>query len=349
MRYIVCFPGGGFNDMLSVINRCIKHAIKYNRLLIIDTTKTEWFAKDIHDYISFSHKNIYNGSLNDIYATIKKLSIYPENMTITLTRSRIPWKFRTYNFDLNKDYTEDVLVYYMSGGGIPYETLKHMYVKPNVLNVYYERLNKLSINYNSFHIRNTDKKSDNLELFIKNNEQYLNESGFLASDDANIINMIKEKYKKIITFSSIPELASSQKNIHYNHIGIEQELFIVDCIVDILLLASGERFFFSCPESGYSKLANYLFENKQILNKILINKISDIIQINQDVKKHNIVIENIENHNIDKHNIENNKITKIQIDMSRSTMKYKSPKVCSKKKYKPNHSVDLSQLEKKLI
>ena len=167
MKYLVCFPGGGFNDMLSVINKCLKHAVKYNRLLIIDTTKAEWFVKDIRRYISFNHPNIYVGHLNNIYLTLQNLSIYPVNMSISLRRSKIMWSLRTFKMDINKDYTEDVLVYYMSGGGIPNEILKYMTFKPNVLDIYYERFNKIPVDYNSFHIRNTDKKTTKLELYIE--------------------------------------------------------------------------------------------------------------------------------------------------------------------------------------
>jgi hypothetical protein len=38
MKYIICYTGGGFNDMLNGIDICFKHALKYNRILIIDST-----------------------------------------------------------------------------------------------------------------------------------------------------------------------------------------------------------------------------------------------------------------------------------------------------------------------
>ncbi len=37
MKYIICYTGGGFNDMLNGIDSCFKHALKYNRILVIDT------------------------------------------------------------------------------------------------------------------------------------------------------------------------------------------------------------------------------------------------------------------------------------------------------------------------
>ena len=68
-------------------------------------------------------------------------------------------------------------------------------------------------------------------------------------------------------FSNIPD--NNGKNIHYNHNNINQTEFIIDNFVDLLLIASANEYYFSSKESGYSKFANYLFKNKNILNKIL--------------------------------------------------------------------------------
>ena len=73
---MICLPGGGFNDMLAVISRCLNYSVKHDRLLIIDTTKAEWFKKNIHDYISFQHKNIYIGNIKQI------IPIYPNYLYI---------------------------------------------------------------------------------------------------------------------------------------------------------------------------------------------------------------------------------------------------------------------------
>jgi hypothetical protein len=42
---------GGLNDMLSEIDRCYNHCLKYKRTLVIDTSRN-WFKEDIHKYIN---------------------------------------------------------------------------------------------------------------------------------------------------------------------------------------------------------------------------------------------------------------------------------------------------------
>ena len=71
----------------------------------------------------------------------------------------------------------------------------------------------------------------------------------------------------VMHFSNIPD--NNGKNIHDNHANVNQQEFIIDNFVDILLLASANEFYFSSKESGYSKFANHLFINKNILNSIL--------------------------------------------------------------------------------
>jgi hypothetical protein len=77
---VICYPDGGFNDILFNINRCFYYSITFNRLLIIDTTKIGWFNHDIRDYIQFEHPNIYTGNLTTIYSELeqsKNLTVFP--------------------------------------------------------------------------------------------------------------------------------------------------------------------------------------------------------------------------------------------------------------------------------
>ena len=178
------------------------------------------------------------------------------------------WNLRTSPLILNETYNEHVVVYYNCGGGIPDSILNHMIFKSNVLDLFYERLQTIPDEYTSFHIRNTDKIAPDLGEFLKKHIDDIKEASFLASDDIHIIKKVKELNTNIVSFANIPEIRQGN-NIHYFHESVDQNVFIIDCMVDILLLASAKKYFFSCKASGYSKLANYLHMN--LLNK-LINK-----------------------------------------------------------------------------
>jgi len=139
---------------------------------------------------------------------------------------------------------------------------------PNVLNVYNDRREQLADNYTSVHIRNTDNVS-NVSVFLEENMPLLKSSPvFLASDHATTIELFKYLFPQTLTFSNIPKQAAGV-NIHYNHSVCDQTEFILDCIVDILLLASASTYIYSCEHSGYSKFAKYLFDDKALLRKCL--------------------------------------------------------------------------------
>ena len=275
-KYIVCYPLGGFCDMLHVMDDCLNYAIKYNRILIIDTTK-EWFKEDIYKYMTFTHKNIYNKLSIPIN---KNNSIYPPqfeniiNKQFSMTKKdNIAYAISEdidcqIEIDLSIQYTENIIFYGNCGGGIPYTLLNHFHFNMIITDVYTKRLNELPNKYISMHIRNTDYKSDVDSFLLTHHMILINNSCFIATDDIITRDKIKQKYgSNIYFFSNIPKLKGA--NIHYNHENIDHTQFIIDCIVDILLLASANNFYYSNKQSGYSKLALYLFENKQILNKIL--------------------------------------------------------------------------------
>jgi len=272
-KYLICYPGGGLCDMLNIINKCLIHSEDNNRKLIIDTTKYSWFKHNIHDYILFNHPNIIN---NISYEKINDSSIYPPELKGKLKSTIIKYKDGinitednvVLSIDLEKKYTEDIIVYSSCGGGIPSKLINYIQVNPIILDVYYKRLNQLPNKYISIHIRNTDYKSNVDEFIALHDDKLKNNKFFLATDDIKTIDKCKLLYgMNVMHFSNIPD--NNGKNIHDNHTKINQQEFIIDNFVDLLLLASSNEFYFSSKESGYSKFANHLFINKNILNSIL--------------------------------------------------------------------------------
>ena len=172
-RYLICFPRGGINDMLSRISDCYNYCLKYNRILVIDSS-TDWFKEDIRDYILYDSPIIYKGHLNKLYDKLNKEITYPPEFKGLLNT---PLKFKysheiyyTYNnniidSDISCDYSEIVKIYVACGTGRPIDLLKICSFKPLILDVFRERYNKLPKDYISVHIRNTDLKS-NVDEFL---------------------------------------------------------------------------------------------------------------------------------------------------------------------------------------
>ncbi len=262
--------------MLKVISATLEYAIKYNRCLIIDSTKVAWFKHDIHDYFEFNHPNIFIGDRTTLYDSLSTLPTYPKKLKGRLSTFNAYYiKDKSYmtpdniptQFNLKKPYIEDVLLFSNCDAGYDFKLiLNYIKCKSNVLAVYNERYLKLPYNYVGIHIRNTDHSSDVNTFVAKNKEIFMNPI-FLASDNAQTIQTLKTTYPTILTFSTIPD--NKGACIHYNHKEIDQSVFIIDCITDLLLVASGSQYHYSCNKSGYSAIAKFLFDYKDILKKIL--------------------------------------------------------------------------------
>jgi hypothetical protein len=230
----------------------INYAKKYNRKLIIDTTKKGWFKMNIFDFINITEPTILNEPVHFVNESLK---VYDPKV----------------NMPLNKDYDDEIIYNYTAMHPQNFKVFNYITIKEVISDTFNKRLNLLPKSYVGLHIRNTDKKSD-YRLFIeKNTAELENKSIFLATDNIDVITYIKGLYGlNVFNFSNIPDNTGKKNGIHYNHIGISQHDFIIDCFVDMLLLASSSSFYFSCVSSSYSKMAKYLFDNKQILDKILI-------------------------------------------------------------------------------
>lgn len=284
-KYIVCYPGGGITDMLTVINQCLVYAIKHNRLLLIDTTyKTSWFKHDIFTYIEFNHTNIYPTHPKELYKTFTEKTVYPSIMRNNYDDLEHEYKNKEYYYkcstvslctNLTQPYHEDIVVYCNCGKapGDLTQILSTIQFKDTILNPFLKRYLTLPQNYISVHIRNTDIKSD-VDAFLKiNNSNFKERPIYLASDNKATIEKLKKIYiNNVYNYANIPD--NKGTNIHYNHAEIPQNDFIIDCFVDILLLASSETYYYSNERSGYSKFANTLYSDKHLLHKITASILS---------------------------------------------------------------------------
>jgi hypothetical protein len=173
------------------------------------------------------------------------------------------------SIDLNKDYSEDVIFFSkcIGGKGILniFTIIKFTKIVKDTIKT---RLSKISESYISVHIRNTDRKSDTKVFMDKYKNKLKNSIVFVASDNLDTIEEFKAEYKdKIITFSNIPDFKG--KAIHENSLTLNKQEFILDCIADIIILCYGKEYYFSCPESNYSKNVELLRKNIGMLDNLL--------------------------------------------------------------------------------
>ena len=135
MRYLLCRPLGGMNDMMSQIEKCCQYAEQSNRILIIDTNpkNTKFFRDDFSNYFTSHHKNLFL-DVSEHKEILNKLHAFPEFLTHRIfDYDSTMWPSKEYayyydtsdksspptplTFDFSKDYPHPLLVHHMWGGG----------------------------------------------------------------------------------------------------------------------------------------------------------------------------------------------------------------------------------------
>ncbi len=278
-KYLLCRPLGGLNDNFSRIYLCLKHCKKYNRILMIDMKYNNGYSINFSDYFNISdeHNIIYDSNKIKEIITGSEFSIYP-NEIIDLYNYKMDydsnWFYQTTSskiytdIDLNKNYSEDIVLYNACGGGNgSLEIFKIIQLNKFVLDEFYIRYNQIDKLYTSIHIRNTDYKMD-YEKFYENNKHKINDKNiFLATDSKSVLNFFLEKNISFKNFTSLPE---NDSPIHNRWTQNDKSRVFLDTICDLLLLSLGNEFIL--PDTyfyGYTRLAYNLFLNKNIVMKLV--------------------------------------------------------------------------------
>jgi len=272
-KYLIIYPKGGFTDIIRTINTSLLYAVKTNRQLVINSNSSHF---DITKYVSFNHANILCDDENIFYNTISELSVFPEELKGNLEKFETKCLNKIHNFitktgeiipltiDFAKDYDEDIIVCSLyTKVNIFNSCFNYINIKDFIVQEYHRRVSCLPKEYISFHIRNTDHKSDIFGFVEMHREKMSTLPFFIASDDQNAINYIMSEFpKNAYTFSKgsidgIPLHFLRNKTDDY-----ERETMI-NCICDLLLLVYGKEYYFSCHHSGYSKIAGHFHKNKE--------------------------------------------------------------------------------------
>lgn len=236
-QMLYCLPGGGFNDIVVQLWRCVKYAVKTDRVLILGWENYLPVLPPYEQY--FDLKNIPGLKLMSQWeaASIIRAAqargqevTHPSKQRLSLTallgtgeeREDGPPFFidvaslPNYVFHPKKQYTYHVLLYHKKGNqGTPEATLKHLIFSREIKQTFLSRWSQLPKPYIGMHVRGTDRKCGNkmtLKVFEKTQtlrEHLKGAPVYLATDNPEAaveqIQELKEKQgREITSFTYFP-------------------------------------------------------------------------------------------------------------------------------------------------
>lgn len=284
MKYLLCRPFGGLNDSLCQIMNCYNYCYKYDRCLLIDTKYNNFMNSSFSDYFTFTDNIkipiIYN--YDEIYNLVNNnnFSTFPTFLKDKLFSYKWRWCKGNYalghvidedlyiNAELNKIYDEDIILYNRDGGGISsFELLKLIKINKYIIDEFKLRYEKIPKPYISIHIRNTDYKLD-YEKFYNDNKLIIdNNTIFLATDSNLTLDFFNKLNIKIFSFIKV----LNDKNIPLHHLHDNSKQLMIDTLCDLVMLALGDKFILPPNCYGFTNLAKQLFNNKDVVNKLISN------------------------------------------------------------------------------
>jgi len=249
MKYLIVYLFSGLNDRLCEINKCLEYASIYNRMVIIGNSRDILFGSEIIDLLMLEHPNITNKKIDEV----------------------INNNYILYNVSLDSDYSEDVITYSkIDWGNESHNLVKHFKFHNTIKEQFKIRYNQIPKPYISIHIRYTDRgRRLDIQKFLDDNKEVFNNNAiFLACDNIEVIQLIKKKYNNVYSFADIKEVIDRQGQHTIERTTEDKILYNIDTICDLLLLANGDKYIYSCCDSGFSLLAKYMFENIHTHNNI---------------------------------------------------------------------------------
>jgi hypothetical protein len=292
LKYVLCRPQGGLNDMLcQVVNSC-EYGQKFGRKVFIDTAyeHSDTFQDLFARYFVSKFEALVLNPKSKIPA-LDHLSVYPQGITGQLQTYKASWHTDGYHwsepngngfkliYDFKKDYDEQLLVHHSAGGGRhSIQIHKYLRVHDSIVDELEKRLAAIGRGYDAIHIRHTDLETDYyaaLETLRIEKPKKL----FVATDNADVLEHFRSELGSNHVFSFAHGLPSGKQTIHYlRNISFEQRhRNNCDAILDLMMLAFAKKLGVLktnlnqySGHSGYGMLAKDFHEDRAALQSFLM-------------------------------------------------------------------------------
>jgi hypothetical protein len=274
--YVYLSPQGGFNDMLSTINRTIKYCTTTNRTLLIDTTKS-CYGINFSDYFYFKDIPIsIIADVNDIRNIIadESLTIYPNTIT---DRNLNNWKFvwtQPGTFSLHgidttlpcEQCNDNIIIHSACGGGPGINLFKNIFFRQNIIDHVKHESVKLPGKYLAIHIRNTDIQCDYKLLYQQNrNLIHSHDTIYIATDDPTSLTFFRAQGLNVLNFTEFPE--NIIRNLHYSTVSSDSKIKNVICDIYAISMAHN---LISNSQGGFINLLRDICADKSVITTKIV-------------------------------------------------------------------------------
>jgi len=262
-KYIICFPQGGFINMLRCVITSYNYAVKYNRVIVIDSRKS-WFKESLYEYFFIHCPYVYVGDIDPLYKRIEMLPTYPRKEDL-VNLSLDDDKIRHYDINLDRDYDESILLYSHYGGSSPNKSIKPFFeivsLKNKVIRAFRSARDKLPSSYVGVHIHDKDEIIGFLD---KHRDLLKGKTVFIASHTKEIVDFFKKEFDAV-SFSDVPYNNKKEPT------GVDISKYNLDSIVDLLLLAASSELY--SGESSFSYVAIELHKSPVLLKRLITESV----------------------------------------------------------------------------
>jgi hypothetical protein len=290
--YLLCRPRGGFNDAMVQIEKCRLYAIKYNRILVVDTTRSgiKLPFQDVFTAQENFGCEVLGWTPEMISAFDEFTSVYPPEVCHRVSTYGTKWvsQYKYYvdaetgrelNFDAAIDHKAQLIVYEQAGGGpASFAALDRLSLVPKIVQLVLNNLQHLNADFDAVHIRHSDYKTDFAAFLTRLRSVLRARPVLICSDSADAISSaakILHPTTKLLSVTETPDLGGV--TLHgANELDATEAL--VDLLSDLFALSLSRRLFFTSLSgghtddlrvSGFSLLAFILNKNPNTVRRLL--------------------------------------------------------------------------------
>lgn len=258
--YLYCSPYGGFNDQLTLFDKAITYCTKYNRTLLLDTTKT-CYQINWSDYFMFKDNQCPIicdiNKIRELLHDKDKLSVYPScikvNLIDTITKNN---EYSNLQLPI-QDPKDDIVIHRAMGGGDGFPVFKLLVFNDNIKTHCNNKYSLIPNPYLGIQIRNTDHACDYVALYETNKELiHSYQTIYVATDCVEALQFFKTSCinSSVFNFTTFQVIG----NLHTSNINSDTK--IKDLMCDICMITMCDKLLTN-SRGGFISLMKHCHKN----------------------------------------------------------------------------------------